>query len=82
MMAASYFAFLVSDGRQISFVLIVNNSRMEDDKVIPRIIEALRLRDGVVITFENGKCAFYTAGLLYTLFPNADELIQDMNDQD
>jgi hypothetical protein len=55
---------------------------MEDDKAIPRIIEALRLRDGVVITFEDGKCALYTAALLYTVFPKADELIQDTSDQD
>jgi len=55
---------------------------MKDVKVIPRVIEALRLRDGVVITFEDGKCAVYTAALLYAMFPNADELIQDMSDQD
>jgi hypothetical protein len=77
-----YFAFLVSDGRQIAFGLIVNNSKMEDDKAIPRIIEALRLRDGVVITFEDGKCAIYPVALLYGMFPDADELIQDTNDQD
>jgi hypothetical protein len=55
---------------------------MEHDKATPRIIEALRLRDGVAITFEDGKCAVYTAALLYAMFPNADELIQDMSDQD
>jgi hypothetical protein len=55
---------------------------MEDVKAIPRVIEALRLRDGVVITFEDGKCALYTSALLYEMFPNADELIKDMNDQD
>ena len=53
-----------------------------DDKAIPRIIEALRLRDGVVITFEDGKCALYTAALLFAMFPHADELIQDTNDRD
>jgi hypothetical protein len=55
---------------------------MEDDKVIPRIVEALRIKDGVIITFEDGKCALYTAAVLYAVFPNADELIQDMSDQD
>jgi hypothetical protein len=72
----------VSDGRPISLVLIFNNQKMEDVKAIPRVIEALRLRDGVVITFEDGKCALYTSALLYEMFPNADELIKDMNDQD
>jgi hypothetical protein len=55
---------------------------MEDDKGVPRIIEALRLRDGVVITFEDGKCALYTAALLFAMFPHADKLIQDTNDRD
>ena len=55
---------------------------MDDDKAIPRIIEALRMRDGVIITFADGKSALYTAALLYAMFPNADELIQDMSDQD
>ena len=72
----------MSDARQIAFGLIVNNQKMEDDKAIPRIIEALRMRDGVIITFVDGKCALYTAALLYAMFPNADELIQDMSDQD
>jgi hypothetical protein len=55
---------------------------MEDVKTTLRIIEALRLRDGVLITFVDGKCALYTAALLYAMFPNADELIQDMSDRD
>jgi hypothetical protein len=55
---------------------------MEDDKAIPRIIEALRLSDGVVITFEDGKCGLYSAALLYSVFPKADEVIQDTSDQD
>jgi hypothetical protein len=55
---------------------------MEDVKAAPRVIEALRLRDGVVITFEDGKCALYTASLLFAMFPQADELIQDTNDGD
>jgi hypothetical protein len=75
-------AFLVSDGGQIALGLIVDNREMEDVKATLRIIEALRLRGGVVITFENGKCALYTAALLYAMFPNADELIQDTNDRD
>jgi hypothetical protein len=54
---------------------------MEDDKAIPRIIEALRMTDGVIITFVDGRCALYTTALLSAMFPNADELIQDMSDQ-
>jgi hypothetical protein len=55
---------------------------MEDGKAIPRILEALRMRDGVIITFEDGKCALYAAALLYAMFPNSDELIQDTSDRD
>lgn len=55
---------------------------MEDDRIVPRIIDSLRFRNGVVVTFEEGRAAVYTAALLYALFPNADELVQDRNDQD
>ena len=55
---------------------------MEDDKAVPRIIEALRMRDGVIITFVDGRCALYTAALLHAMFPNANELMQDTNDPD
>jgi uncharacterized protein (UPF0179 family) len=49
---------------------------------IPRVVEAQRLNNGVVITFEDSKCAEYSAALLYSMFPQADELIEDLNDQD
>jgi hypothetical protein len=55
---------------------------MDDDKATPRIIEALRMKDGVIITFSDGKCALYSATLLHSMLPNADELIQDTNDRD
>ena len=55
---------------------------MEDDQVVPRLIEALRLKDGVIITFEDGKSAVYSAALLYAMFPKADESIQDLSDHD
>ena len=35
----------------------------------PRIVEALRMKDGVLITFEDGKSAIYSAALLYAVFP-------------
>lgn len=55
---------------------------MEDDQPIPRLIEALRSRDGIIITFEDGKYALYSAALLYAMFPKANELIEDLSDQD
>lgn len=38
---------------------------MEVNSVNQRIIEALRARDGVIITFEDGKYAKFPARLLY-----------------
>jgi hypothetical protein len=61
--------------------MTVHHCAMED-KAIPRIIEAVRLKNGVLITFEDGKCAVYPAALLYAMFSNADELIEDVSDQD
>jgi hypothetical protein len=39
----------------------------------PRITSAERMDGGVFITFDNGKCAFYTASLLNFIFPQAKE---------
>ena len=55
---------------------------MEDDQVIPRLVEALRLKDGIVITFADGKCALYSTALLYAMLPTVDEAIEDLSDQD
>jgi hypothetical protein len=59
---------------------MVHHCSMED-KPIPRIIEASRLKDGVLITFEDGRCAVYSTAFLDAMFPNADELMQDVNDE-
>ena len=72
----------MSDGRQSALGLNVNNQEMEDVKATPRIIEALRMREGVLITFEDGKSAIYSAALLHEMLPKADELIQGTTDRD
>ena len=40
----------------------------------PRIVHVERLDGGVIITFDDGKCAVYSAALLYATFPQADEV--------
>jgi hypothetical protein len=46
----------------------------------PRIVYAERLNDGVIITFDDGKCAVYSASLLYANFPQAQEVIETEED--
>ena len=53
---------------------------MEDHPTIPGIVEALRLTDDVVITFEDAKCAVYSAALPYATLPKAHELTEDLSD--
>ena len=53
---------------------------MEKNAVVPRIIEALRMRDSVVITFEDGTYAQYPASLLYSLLPRAAEMSGNLSD--
>jgi hypothetical protein len=43
----------------------------------PRVIDAERLEDGVIITFEDGKTAVYSATLLRSIFYEAKELHPD-----
>ncbi len=55
---------------------------MEKSAAVPRIIEALRMRDSVVITFEDCTYAKYPASLLYSLLPKAAEMSGDLSDPD
>jgi hypothetical protein len=39
-----------------------------------RIRSADKLREGLAITFEDGKCAIYSAALLYAALPQAEQV--------
>ncbi|WP_263385623.1 hypothetical protein [Granulicella arctica] len=43
----------------------------------PRIVSAERLNGGVIIAFEDGKCAVYSAALLYATFSHAEHVITE-----
>jgi hypothetical protein len=43
---------------------------------IHQILVAERLRQGILITFGDGKCAFYSADLLYAHFLEAEEIFE------
>jgi len=45
---------------------------MNNRPLHPRIVEAERMEDGVIITFDDGKCAVYPASLLYDVLPEAE----------
>ena len=40
----------------------------------PRIIHAERMEDGVIIEFEDGKCAVFPASLLNATIPQANQV--------
>jgi len=40
----------------------------------PRVVSAEMLNGGIVITFDDDKCAVYSAGLLYALYPDAQQV--------
>lgn len=40
----------------------------------PRIFAANLLNSGLILKFDNGRCAFYSCKLLNDTFPLADEL--------
>ena len=46
-----------------------------ENRTVPRIENADRLHGGVIITFDDGKCAVYPTSLLLAIFPNAEEII-------
>jgi hypothetical protein len=47
---------------------------------IPRVVFAERLDGGVVVTFEDGKCALYSAALLYLQLDQAQILLDEPDD--
>lgn len=48
----------------------------------PRVIEAERAASGVLITFNDGSCALYSAGLLRDVFGMAEEIPDDLPDEE
>ena len=40
----------------------------------PRILSAERLNRGIVIAFDDGRCALFLDALLYATLPQAEEL--------
>ncbi len=43
----------------------------------PRILSADRLDNSVLIAFDDGRCAVYSAALLYATLSQADEVSAD-----
>jgi hypothetical protein len=50
---------------------------MQTDFMRPRIIESEVLFGGLVITFEDGRGAFYSASLLGSMFVDAQEIADE-----
>ena len=46
----------------------------------PRVLSADRTDNGVVVVFDDGKCAFYSALLLHATLPQAKEIPEDGED--
>jgi hypothetical protein len=44
-----------------------------------RVVAAERLNGGVIITFDDGKCAFYTASLLHSNLAQA-KIVEEPED--
>ena len=39
--------------------------RYMNEAVVPAIVAAERLKDGIMVRFSDGKCVFYSTALLY-----------------
>jgi hypothetical protein len=47
----------------------------------PRIISVDRMDNGAVVSFNDGKTAFYPAALLYAVLPQAQAIPDDSDDK-
>jgi hypothetical protein len=55
---------------------------MENRSSDRRVVDAERLGGGVIITFDDGKCAVYSAPLLYSILSNANLLEEQIEEPD
>ncbi len=46
------------------------------------VISADRLNGAVIISFNDGRCAFYSADLLYSILPNAQDITDLSEDEE
>lgn len=52
-----------------------------DTQTDSRIISADRTSNGIIVTFEDGKCALYSTTLLHAMFSQAQELLDSDEDK-
>ena len=45
-----------------------------DHLVARRIVNADLMNDGVIVQFDDGRCAFYSSAFLYAKLPECEEL--------
>jgi hypothetical protein len=46
----------------------------------PRVVDAERLADGLLITFDNGDFAFYSSSLLHRTLPHAYRVAENLEE--
>jgi hypothetical protein len=46
------------------------------------VTNAERVRGGILMTFADGRCALFAPELLYSLLPQAQEMPDDIHDED
>ena len=45
-----------------------------DNYVAQRIVNVDRMNDGIIVKFDNGRCAFYSCAFLYAKLSESEEL--------
>ena len=53
---------------------------MIDAQTDPRILSTEKYENAVLVTFEDGRCALYSASLLHATLPQAEQLWDDEKD--
>ncbi|MGI4831358.1 MAG: hypothetical protein ACRYFU_24735 [Janthinobacterium lividum] len=55
----------------------VIDARVMDVRTEPRILAALKMGNGVLIEFDDGQCAMFSAFLLHETLPLADQVMHE-----
>jgi hypothetical protein len=52
-----------------------------ETQIVPHVVWAERIGNGIIVTFNDGKCAVYSAVLLYTAFSQAEQVTESEDEE-
>jgi hypothetical protein len=52
-----------------------------ETQIVPQVAWAERIGNGIIVTFDDGKCGVYSAALLYATFSQAEQVMESEDEE-